>query len=153
MRAEIFDIVPSMCRQCLAYGGNLVKKIIELTYSPFYICWVNGWCSYPSDSSSVSNFLLSFNTFPPTMTVDDFLLTIDLIISLYLENLTDREAWWVTVWGGHKESNITEQLSTHIFWVTVLIRCVFWNYFLQTVACLLGLLTLPFTEGKLLMLM
>lgn len=39
--------------------------------------------SYPSDSSSISNFLLSFNTFPPTMTVDDFLLTKDLIISLY----------------------------------------------------------------------
>ena len=39
--------------------------------------------SYPLDSSSISNFLLSFNTFPPTMTVDDFLLTKDLIISLF----------------------------------------------------------------------
>lgn len=39
--------------------------------------------SYPLDSSFISNFWPSFNTFPPTMTVDDFLLTKDLIISLY----------------------------------------------------------------------
>lgn len=45
---------------------------------------MNGaFASYPLDSLFVSNFWLSFNTFPPTMTVDDFLLTKDLIISLY----------------------------------------------------------------------
>ena len=30
-----------------------------------------------------------------------------------LENSMDREAWWPTVHGGHKELNITEQLSVH----------------------------------------
>ena len=30
-----------------------------------------------------------------------------------LENLMDRGAWWATVHGGHRESNTTEQLSTH----------------------------------------
>ena len=30
----------------------------------------------------------------------------------WLENSTDRGAWWATVHGGHKESDTTEQLST-----------------------------------------
>ena len=29
-----------------------------------------------------------------------------------LENSMDRGAWWATVHGGHKESDMTEQLST-----------------------------------------
>ena len=31
----------------------------------------------------------------------------------WLENPMDRAAWWATVHGGHTESDITEQLSTH----------------------------------------
>ena len=30
-----------------------------------------------------------------------------------LENPMDRGAWWATVHGGHKESDMTERLSTH----------------------------------------
>ena len=31
----------------------------------------------------------------------------------HLENLVDRGAWWATVHGGHKEVDMTEQLSTY----------------------------------------
>ena len=33
-----------------------------------------------------------------------------------LGNLMDREAWWATVYGGHKESDMTEQVSPHLEW-------------------------------------
>ena len=35
-----------------------------------------------------------------------------------LENFMDRGAWWVTVQGGHKESNTTERLTLSLFHVT-----------------------------------
>ena len=31
-----------------------------------------------------------------------------------LENPMDRGAWWATLHGGHKESGMSEQLSTHL---------------------------------------
>ena len=35
----------------------------------------------------------------------------------YLENSTDRGAWWATVPGGHKESDTTEQLHFHFHFI------------------------------------
>ena len=34
-----------------------------------------------------------------------------------LGNCMDRGAWWATVHGGHKELDITEQLSMHVIFV------------------------------------
>ena len=34
-------------------------------------------------------------------------------------NPMDREAWWATVHGGHKESDMPEQLSTHIEYYSI----------------------------------
>ena len=31
-----------------------------------------------------------------------------------LENPMDREAWWATVYGGHKESDMAEHTHTHL---------------------------------------